>query len=247
MFSNTFAVAGRVLHQLRRDRRFIAISLVMPAITIYMLSLFFEGVDTPFVNPKTFVVPVGAFLVHFITYALCAIVLVRERTGQTLARMFINGYRQIEIIGGYLLAYSLLSTLQSLIVMLMMHLLFDLTYTLEVYAAVYIVTWILAQLSIALGMFVSNFARNEGQVFPMIPLVILISVFFSGMLLPIDRLPEAIQWARFFTPMYYANEGIQQIIKSGSTFSAALGALAGLVVYGVLLLGAATLTLREGE
>ncbi|MCB9450637.1 MAG: ABC transporter permease [Anaerolineaceae bacterium] len=247
MFSNTAAVATRVLRQLRRDRRFVAISLVMPVVIVYMLYLFFEGVESPIVNPKQFVVPIGAFIVHFITYALCAIVLVRERTGQTLGRMFINGYRSIEIIGGYLIAYSLLSTVQSLIVLVGLEALFKLGYSFEVYVAIYVVIWLLAILSIALGMFVSNFARNEGQVFPMIPLVIMISVLFSGMILPVDRLPEIIQWARFFTPMFYGNEGIQQLIRSGSTLSDALPGVIGLLVYGAVLLALATATLREAD
>ncbi|MCB9457930.1 MAG: ABC transporter permease [Anaerolineaceae bacterium] len=247
MFANTTAVAARVLRQLRRDRRFVAISLAMPVLIVYMLSLFFEGVESPIVDPNKFVLPIGAFIVHFITYALCAIVLVRERTGQTLGRMFINGYRQIEIIGGYLIAYSLLSTMQSLIVLVGLEALFQLGYSLGVYAAIYAVIWLLAVLSIALGMFVSNFARNEGQVFPMIPLVIMISVFFSGMILPIDRLPEIIQWMRFITPMYYGTEGIQALIKTGSTLSDALPGIVGLLVYGVVLLVLATATLREED
>lgn len=247
MFGNTTAVAARVLRQLRRDRRFVGISLAMPVLIVYMLSLFFEGVESPIVDPNKFVLPIGAFIVHFITYALCAIVLVQERTGQTLGRMFINGYRQIEIIGGYLIAYSLLSTIQSLIVLVGLEALFHLGYSLGVYAAIYVVIWLLAALSIALGMFVSNFARNEGQVFPMIPLVIMISVFFSGMILPIDRLPEIIRWMRFITPMYYGTEGIQALIRAGSTLSDALPGIAGLLVYGVVLLVLATATLREED
>ena len=83
--------------------------------------------------------PVGAFIVHFITYILCAIVLVRERTAQTLARMFVSGYRQWEIIAGYLLAYSTLATVQSLLVLTELNLLFDLGYTASQFASIYLV------------------------------------------------------------------------------------------------------------
>src|SRR5579859_4792015 len=50
-------------------------------------------------EPTQIAVPLGAFIVHLITYLLCALVLVRERTAQTLGRMFVSGYRQFEIIG----------------------------------------------------------------------------------------------------------------------------------------------------
>ena len=93
-------------------------------------------------------------------------------------------------------------------------------------------------------MLVSNFARSEGQIFPMIPLVILISVFFSGIILPIEKLPDFIEPARFITPMYYANTSIQGLIDASSDVNPASGWI-GLVVYGVVLLGVATFTLRE--
>lgn len=244
MFANTVSVARRVLGQLRRDPRFIGLSLLMPVVIVYMLSLFFEGVDVPIFKPQQFVVPVGAFIIHFLTYALCAIVLVRERASGTLSRMFINGYRPLDVIGGYLLAYSGLALAQSMIVLTGLSLLFDLGYSAATFVTLAVIIWLLALLSIMLGMFVSNFARSEGQIFPMIPLVILFSVFFSGVILPIEKLPDFIEPARFITPMYYANTSIQPLIDPRSTLDATSGWI-GLVAYGAVLLLAATFTLRE--
>lgn len=103
------AVAGRVLRQLRHDHRFLGLSLVAPVIVTYLLKVLFDGVNVPFYDPAEFIVAYGAFIVHFLTYVLITIALVRERTKGTLSRMFINGYRQAEIVGGYLAAYSLLA------------------------------------------------------------------------------------------------------------------------------------------
>ncbi len=244
MFASMFSVARRVVAQLRSDPRFVGLSLLMPVVIVYMLSLFFDGVDVPIFQPQKFVVPIGAFIVHFLTYALCAIVLVRERASGTLSRMFISGYRPIDVIGGYLIAYSGLALVQSVIVLTGLSLLFDLGYSAQTFLALALIIWLLALLSITLGMLVSNFARSEGQIFPMIPLVILISVFFSGIILPIEKLPDFIEPARFITPMYYANTSIQGLIDASSDVNPASGWI-GLVVYGVVLLGVATFTLRE--
>jgi ABC-2 type transport system permease protein len=244
MFANMLSVARRVLGQLRRDPRFVGLSLLMPVVIVYMLSLFFDGVDVPIFKPQKFVVPVGAFVVHFLTYALCAIVLVRERASGTLSRMFINGYRPLDVIGGYLIAYSGLALVQSVIVLTGLSLLFDLGYSAGTFLTLAAIIWLLALMSIMLGMFVSNFARSEGQIFPMIPLVILFSVFFSGVILPIEKLPDFIEPVRFITPMYYANTSIQPLIDAASTLNAADGWI-GLVIYGALLLLVATFTLRE--
>src|SRR5580692_5114263 len=99
------AVAARVLRQLTRDRRFLVLSIAAPLIVIYISKAALDSFEVPFINVSQFVVPIGAFVVHFATYVLCAIVLVRERTAHTLARMFVNGYRQADIIGGYVVAY----------------------------------------------------------------------------------------------------------------------------------------------
>ncbi len=83
--------------------------------------------------------------------------------------MFVSGYNQIEIISGYLIAYTVLATAQSLMVLLELNLFFELGYGIKVMAEMYLVMWLLSILSMALGMLVSNFARNEGQVFPLFP------------------------------------------------------------------------------
>lgn len=241
MINQTSAVTIRVLKQLSHDRRFIALTLLVPIVIIYLLWIFFDAVERPFFDVETFVPPVSAFIVHFLTYVLCAIVLVRERSAHTLTRMFVSGYQRVSIIGGYLVAYSLLATLQSLIVLIMLNSLFKLNYDLQTFISMYIVIWLLAIISIALGIFVSNFARNEGQVFPFIPLILMPSVFFSGMIMSVDQLPSWIEPLSYTTPMYYANQTIQDIIGAGGDAAY----LIGLILYGVVILGLAIATLRE--
>lgn len=239
------AVAGRVLTQLRHDRRFVGISIMFPVIIIYFIKVIFDVIAAPGFMISTLVVPYAAFIVHFITFILTAIVLVRERAAGTLSRMFVSGYNQIEIIGGYLLAYSVLATAQSLIVLIELNWLFDLGFGFSTLASMYLVMWLLAILSMAIGMLVSNFARNEGQVFPFIPLVVL-SVILAGIIVPVDKLPEWSQVLSYLTPLFYANQVLQELIK-GNTLGDNLGTLVGLPVYGVLVLALVTVTLREKD
>jgi ABC-2 type transport system permease protein len=239
------AVAVRVGTQLIRDRRFLILSLAAPLLVVYLLNVFFESATTPLFSPTVFVVPVGAFIVHFITYILCAIVLVRERTAQTLSRMFVNGYQQSEIIGGYVMAYTTLATVQSLLVLTEIQLLFDLGYSIGTWFLIYLVIWLLAIISIALGIFLSNFARNEGQVFPFIPLVIFPSVFVSGLIVPVGNMPGWAQVLSRITPLYYANQTIQDLIKPNASLSDGLDTFLLLPVYAIVVLVLATLTLRE--
>src|SRR3712207_9527308 len=107
----TLTVARRVVKQLLRNRRFLALSIVGPLVIVYFLKLFFDTVPAGF-DTARYAVPVAAFLVHFLAFLLRAIALVQERTAGTLERMLINGFRRTEVIGGYVVGYLGVATLQ---------------------------------------------------------------------------------------------------------------------------------------
>lgn len=96
----------------------------------------------------------------------------------------------------------------------------------------------------ALGILVSNFARTEGQVFPFIPLIIVPSFIFSGIVVPVDSLPIWAQLISRMSPMYYANQVLQEII-AGETLFTNFGAFLALPLYGTAVMALAALTLRE--
>lgn len=244
--NRTLRVARRVLQQLLRDRRLLGLSIVAPLAIVYLLKLFFDTMPPGF-NVARYAVPVAAFLVHFLAFLLCAIVLVQERTGGTLERQFINGFRRHEIIGGYLLGYLGLATLQAVAALAEVVLLFGLDYGARTLLALFAVVWALAIASVMLGIFVSTFARRESQVFPFIPLIILPSVFLSGLLIDSDRLPGWAELLGRLLPLRYANTVIQELIRPGGALGNVWGSLAALGAYSLVLLLLASRTLPETE
>lgn len=238
------AVMRNTLAQLAGDRRFVIVSTVVPVVVIYLLSVFWDALNTPLVEQSRFAVPAGAFIVHFVTYVLTAIVLVRERVAGTMERMFISGYRPGEIVAGYLGAYTLLATLQSIVILLVLTLLFDLGLGLGGTLEVYVVMWLMAVVSLALGMLVSNFARNEGQVFPFVPLVMMPPVFLSGMIVAIDALPTWAQTVSWAVPLRYAVDVIHEITDGGG-LADAWAPLIMLPALAMVILFLAARTLRE--
>ena len=240
----TASVTRRVLRQIRRDKRFLILVLVVPFVLIFFVENLFAATSVPPVQQQRFAVPFGAYIAHFATFILTAIVLVRERVTGTLERMFVNGYRRAEIVTGYLGGYTILGTAISAIVLAALQVMFDLGYGLGQLLEAFVVVWMLAVISMALGILVSNAARTEGQVIPFIPLVIIPSFLFSGIVVAVELLPL---WARVISrisPMYYANLLIERILMDEAVTTSAVGAV-GLPLFGVLILGAATLTLRE--
>jgi ABC-2 type transport system permease protein len=243
---NTLIIASRVVRQLQGDKKFLALSIIAPLIIIYFLKLLFNAFP-PAVPVTSFTIPIGALIVHFLSFLLCSILLVQERTRGTLERMLISGYRRSSIIGGYTLGYLGLATIQAAAVLFESLWLFGLDYNAETILLLFIVIWLLAVVSVMLGIFISTFAQNEGHVFPFIPLIILPSVFLTGLIVDTNTLPG---WAAFVgkcLPLHYAVNIIQEIIKPEHSLQNTWLDFTILVGYIFLLWLLASLTLRETE
>jgi ABC-2 type transport system permease protein len=99
----TGATALRVLTQLRRDPRTVALLLLVPALLMTLLRYVFDG------QPETFD-RVGAPLIGlfpFITmFLVTSITMLRERTGGTLERLMSMPMAKLDLLSGYGLAFA---------------------------------------------------------------------------------------------------------------------------------------------
>jgi len=242
--NRTLVMGQRVLQQLVHDRRFFVISIVGPLIIIYFLKIFMDTLP-PTVPVGRYIMPFAAFIIMFLSFLLCAIVLVQERTSGTMERVFVSGYRRAELIGGYVLGYLGLITLQAVVVTLSVLLLFDLGYDAGTVGLLLVVNWQLATVSVLLGIFVSTFTHHERHVFPFIPLIILPAFFLSGMLVAVEQLPGWAQILGWLSPLRYANDAIQEIIMPDGDSGVMLSNIAILLFYGLILLVIASRTLKD--
>jgi ABC-2 type transport system permease protein len=244
--THTFIIARRVLLQLKGDRRFLVLSVIAPLIIIYFLKLLFDTFP-PGIDATSYTLPLSAFIVHFLSFILCAILLVQERTRGTLERMMIGGFSKTSIIGGYTLGYLGLATLQAVTTLAESVWLFNLHYNFIAVSLLFAVIWLLAIVSVMLGIFISTFAKHEGHVLPFIPLIILPSVFLTGLIIDPAGLPK---WAAILGncfPLHYAIKIINIIVQPDYKITetiAYFGILVG-YIFGLLIL--ASLTLKDTE
>ena len=243
---HTILISKRIYRQLLGDKRFLGLSILAPFIIIYCLKVIFDAFGPTFPSTR-YIMPASGFIVYFLSFILCAILIVQERNNGTLERIFVSGFKKVEIISGYTLGYLGLATLQSIIVVAEVLFLFKLNYPFEVILSLFLVFWILSIVSVMLGIFISTFARNEAQVFPFIPLIILPSIFFSGLLVDVDKLPTWANWFGHLLPIYYSNVIVLDLIKPSSSLSNNFGSLSILVFYGAVLVILASKTLRDRD
>ncbi len=248
MVRNTLAIAARIDNQLIGDRRFLALAIFLPLIIFYLFKVFIRTLPVALLaNPQELYIMITAFIIHFTSYVLCLIVIVRERRDETLIRMFVNNFSRTEVVIGYLLGYASLATLQAVLIMLEVNLLFHLSYGLGLMLSLFVVMWTLSLISIALGIMVSNLARTEAQIFPFIPLFILTTIFISGLILPLSSIPWSVRWLSYLIPFTYAQILIKSMIAEAGGLFSHLSQFGVLILYGLVLLFLSSMTLKQRE
>jgi ABC-2 type transport system permease protein len=242
-------IAVRINRQFLRDRRFLGLSLIVPLLLMLLIKYVFDslpGLARLNVRIADYSILFAAYLVHFLAYILSTIVLVRDRLAGTLARMFVSGYRRREIVLGYVAGYSTIAAVQTALVLILTKYLFDIDLTPDI-GPIVLTVLALAVVSVGLGVFISNFARNEGQVFPFIPMVVVPSALLSGIAIPVDDLPVFLQYCSYLVPLRYAVDVLRGVLLQHQPFIDQLTSFFILVGIGLALLASASFTLRERE
>ena len=99
--------------------------------------------------------------------------------------------------------------------------------------------------AVSLGIFISSFASNEFQVVQFIPIVLAPQIFLSGVIIPVEQMPELFEWLSIVLPLTYAVEALREIMLRGTDLTTLWSNLAALAVFSIALLAAAVATLRR--
>ena len=236
----TLATAGRVLSQLRRDPRTIALVLVVPAALQVLLRFLFDARPEQFDRVGAPLLGLFPFTTMFL---VTSITMLRERTTGTLERLMTLPLAKLDLLGGYALAFGALATVQTAITSAVSFwfLGLDVQGTVSVVVALAIAN---AVLGMALGLLVSAFARTEFQAVQFMPAVVFPQLLLCGLFVPRSDMAPALDWAARFLPLTYAYDALTGA-ATGQT--ANLGRDTLVIVAATLLslaLGAATLRRR---
>jgi ABC-2 type transport system permease protein len=238
----TRATGLRVVAQLRRDPRTIALIVVVPCVLVFLVDQLFA--DRPEVFQQVGVPLLGLFpLVSM--FLVTSITMLRERTSGTLERLLTLPLAKLDLLLGYGIAFALVATVQATIVSLVGFGLLDLT---VVNSKLLVIALAVANavLGMALGLFLSAFARTEFQAVQFMPAFILPQILLCGLLVPRDQMAEWLQWVSAVMPFTYAYDALSRAASDttlGARFWADVAVTVGVTVL-ALALGAATLRRR---
>ena len=237
----TLATAARVLRQIRRDRRTLALLIVVPPVLLTLFKYVFE--DQPETFDRVGGPMVGLF--PFITmFLVTSIAMLRERTTGTLERLMSLPLAKLDLLLGYALAFALVAAVQATLTALIAFGPLGLDTAGPVWLVV-VLAVANAVLGMALGLFLSAFAQTEFQAVQFMPAFVLPQILLAGLLIPRDEMASALELVSDFLPLTYAYDALARATADDLGTELLVDALvvAGFIVLS-LVRGATTLRRR---
>lgn len=243
------STTGRILRQLRHDRRTVALMLVVPIVLLTLLYYMFEtealppGMPSPFDRIGLIMLGVFPFVIMFL---ITSIAMLRERTSGTLERLLTTPLRRTDLLFGYGIAFGFAAAVQAALATAVAYWLFDLD-TAGSISLVILIAIANAVLGVALGLFCSAFARTEFQAVQFMPVVVLPQSLLCGLFVPRNEMAGWLEGISNVLPMSYAVEALQEVgahAEPTGTLWRDLGIVLGCVVL-ALTLAAGTLRRRS--
>lgn len=237
----TAATALRVLTQLRRDPRTLALLMVVPCVLVALLKWVFDG------QPHTFD-RIGGPLVGLFPlitmFLVTSITMLRERTTGTLERLMTMPLAKLDLLLGYGLAFAVIAAVQGTIVSAVAFALLDLDVAGSVFA-VFLLAIANAMLGMALGLFASAFATTEFQAIQFMPAFIFPQLLLCGLFVARDQMAPALEAISWALPMTYAYDALERVSVDGSLGGAGAVDVSVTIAAMLISLALGALTLRR--
>jgi ABC-2 type transport system permease protein len=237
----TLATARRLLRQLRRDRRTIALMLIVPPVLITLLKFVFAGQPAAFERIGGPIVGLFPFVTMFL---VTSIAMLRERTTGTLERLMSLPLAKLDLLVGYGLAFALLAAVQATITAAVAFGLLGVDRLGPIWLVVAIAI-ANAVLGMALGLFLSAFAQTEFQAVQFMPAFIFPQILLAGLFVPREDMAQALYALSYALPLTYAYDALARAIADqlDGRLVFDLAVVSGCIVLS-LVLGASTLRRR---
>jgi len=235
------AISGAIQRALADTVSGLSVGLGAPEVKIDQL---YGGPDYSILD---YLAPVlVAFFAFFFIFLLSAVSFLRERTTGTLERLLATPLGRGELVLGYLAGFSFFALLQAIVILLFTVFVLKVHYRGNL-ATIFIVEAVLVVGAVSLGLLVSAAARNELQAVQFVPIVLLPQVFLSGLLIPIDQLPDYLRPLSAVLPLTYANEALRSVMIKGFELAdpLVLRDIGVLVAFGLVMAVGAVASIRR--
>ena len=230
-----------MLWQIRRDPRTVALLLVVPVVLLVLLKYVFDGQPEIF---QSIGAPMCGLFPFIIMFLITSISMLRERTTGTLERLMTLPMAKADLLAGYGIAFGLLGAVQATVVCAVGFLALGLD---AAHGA-----WVVALLAIgnavlgmALGLFVSAFARTEFQAVQFMPAVIFPQLLLCGLFVDRSDMASLLEAVSYVLPLTYAYDALARATRPAPLGSTMALDVAVIVFATAAALGVGALTLHR--
>lgn len=235
------ATAKRVWQELWHDPRTLGLLFVVPCVLLGLLAWIYQQTPHLFDYVGPALLGIFPFIVMFL---ITSVATLRERTSGTLERLLILPLGKMDFILGYALTFGVLAIMQAVLAS---------TIAVHIYGLNIIgPEWLLigvalvdALLGVALGLFVSAFARSEFQAVQFLPAFILPQFLLCGLLVPLTQLPHILHIAARGLPLTYAVEAMAHVSQNAQVGHVVYRDICVIVGFVIAALSLGALTLRR--
>ena len=192
-----------------------------------------------------FIVPglIGALLMQT-TITIMAVAVVRERERGTLEALIVSPLRRWEIMLGKIIPNLLVAYGQMTLALLIAHYIFDVPLRGSV-VLLYAVSALFMLGTLGIGISVSTLSRTVPQAMQFGFLTILPSIYLSGLLFPLEGMPEPAQYLARLLPITYFLRIIRGIVLKGTGLAELWPDIWPLLAFGLVIFTLSVLRFRK--
>ena len=151
-------------------------------------------------------------LIMQISLILAGISLVREKETQTLEQLLVAPISKTQLIIAKMLPYTIIGLFEFYFILALGYFIFDLPMPLSAYFPLVLLSVVYVGAMIALALFISVVSQTQQQAMFIAIFIIIPSVLLSGMIFPIEAMPEFIRPIAYLLPLTYFNEIVRGLL-----------------------------------
>jgi len=247
--SNTAQIAGAYLDQITLtqavDVQFADHGQVVRVVQHPIVSLEPRVWFNPELRSVRFMVPgIICVLLMESLVILTAIALVREKEQGTMEQLIVTPLRPYELILGKAIPFIGIGYINITVVILVGTFWFDVHISGSLPLLLGL-TGLFIMTCLGMGLVVSTISNTQQQASMAGQFLLLPNMFFSGFMFPIASMPPVVQKLTYIVPLRYYITIVRGIFLKGVGWSALQTQAGILLVYGIVILGLATLTFRK--
>ena len=196
-------------------------------------------------NSRDYILPgIIGMIVFIITTGLTALSMVKEKEKGTFEGLIVTPLKKIEIILAKIIPFAIIGYMEVAIVLTISLLWFKIPFKGNIFILIIMIALFLTN-TLGIGLLISVISSTERQAILTALLVIIPSVLLSGLMFPIDFMPEPFKSITYVIPLRYFIEIVRNIFLQGEGLGFIKWKIVPLLIGGVIFISIGVAKFRK--